>query len=164
MLDEYASQLYVPLRMRAAELADDGHARARRLARWRRRITEAWPQVRIVEVAADDSATAVGTRRRLRSEVDLGSLTPDDVRVEVVHGAVDADGQIVAPDMEPMQCTGDSDPTTRYETSFLCDTSGEYGFTVRVVPMHDDLISPADTGKAVWSDADHVRYRHLPDG
>jgi starch phosphorylase len=163
MLHEYASQLYLPLRMRAAELTADGHARARRLAGWRRRITEAWPQVRIVEVAADDSATAVGTRRRLRSDVDLGSLTPDDVRVEVVHGAVDADGQIVAPHMEPMQCASDSGPTTRYETSFLCDTSGEYGFTVRVVPMHVDLMSPADTGKAVWSDADHVLYHHLPD-
>jgi starch phosphorylase len=163
MLREYASELYLPLRTRALALAADGHARAGRLAAWRRRITEAWPQVRIVDVAADDSATAVGSRRRLRTGVDLGSLTPDDVRVEVVHGAVDADGRIVAPRVEPMQHTGDGGSTSRYETSFLCDTSGEYGFTVRVVPMHDDLMSPADTGKAVWSDADHVLYRHLSD-
>jgi starch phosphorylase len=161
MVREYATELYLPLRARAVALHADGHARARRLAQWRRRIVDAWPQVRIVDVAADDSTTAVGSRRRLRSGVALGSLTPDDVRVEVLHGVVDADGHIVAPRVQAMQRMASNDGVVRYDASFVCETSGEYGFTVRVVPMHEDLVSPADTGKAAWSDADQVLYHHL---
>jgi starch phosphorylase len=164
MVREYAHDLYVPLRARAAELTADDHAGARRLADWRRRIVEAWPHVRIVEVAADDSATAVGSRRPLRAAVDLGSLTPDDVRVDVVHGAVDSDGRIVAPSVQPMQHDDTRESIAQYETSFLCEASGEYGFTVRVMPMHESLTSPADTGRAVWShDDDQVHYRQLTD-
>jgi starch phosphorylase len=164
MVREYAADLYLPLHYRAVALNADGHARARRLAAWRRRIADAWPSVRIVDVAADDSTTAVGSRRKLRAGVDLGALSRDDVRVDVVHGVVDADGQIVAPRVEPMLANDVGGTPMRYETSFICDTSGEYGFTVRIVPMHDDLMSPADTGKAVWSEPDQVLYHHLADG
>jgi starch phosphorylase len=164
MVREYAADLYLPLHHRAVGLNADGHARAKRLAAWRRRIADAWPHVRIVDVAADDSTTAVGSRRRLRAGVELGSLSQDDVRVDVVHGVVDADGQIVTPRVEPMRPNDAADAITHYETSFVCDTSGEYGFTVRIVPMHDDLVSPADTGKAVWSEPDQVLYHHLADG
>ena len=163
MVREYATDLYAPLHARATDLLADEHAGARRLAAWRRRIVEGWPQVRIVEVAAEDSAAAVGSRRRLRAGVDLGPLTPDDVRVDAVHGVVDSTGRIVTPRVQPLEPTETGEAINRYETSLLCDTSGEYGFTVRVVPMHEHLLSPADTGRAVWSHDDHVRYRHLTD-
>jgi starch phosphorylase len=150
MVREYTTDLYSPLATRAADLAADDHARARDLARWRSRIDAAWPQVRIVDVTGDDSATAVGSCRELEASVDLGALAPADVRVEVVHGGVNADGQILAPQAEPMAPAGDEQMPARYTASFVCEASGEYGFTVRVVPWHRDLLSPADTGKAVW--------------
>ncbi|HSK92093.1 MAG TPA: alpha-glucan family phosphorylase [Euzebyales bacterium] len=164
MVREYAADLYLPLAVRAAELRTDDHARARRLAGWRRRIDDAWPHVRIMDVTADDSAIAMGSERRLWAAVDLGSLTPDDVRVELLHGAVDADGHIGDVRIQPMRRAEGDDGVARYEASFTCDVAGEYGFTVRVVPLHADLISAADTGRAVWPRADDVRYHHVLDG
>jgi starch phosphorylase len=164
MVREYATDLYAPLATRAAGLHADHHARARGLAAWRHRIDLAWPRVRILEVAADDSATAVGTTRQVRAGVDLGDLSSEDVRVELVHGAVDADGGIVAPRIEAMRTGAAPDPKAVYEAAFTCEASGEYGFTVRVVPLHPDLISPADTGKATWPEVEDMLYHHLADG
>ena len=145
MVREYATDLYVPLAQRARALTADDHARARDLAAWRGRIDRDWREVRITDVVAEDSATAVGARRDVHATVDLGALTADDVRVEVVHGTVNADGVIERPLVQPM--TRDSG---RYTAWFSCDRAGEYGFTVRVVPLHVDLLSAADTGHAVW--------------
>ncbi|HEX6254634.1 MAG TPA: alpha-glucan family phosphorylase [Euzebyales bacterium] len=156
MVREYATDLYVPLADRARGLAADGHARARALSAWRKRIDASWSGVRVVSITADDSATTVGARREVRAEIDLGALTIDDVRVEVVHGAVDADGGITGPLIEPMTLDVDHDGAARYGARFRCDRSGEYGFTVRVVPLHVDLLSAADTGRAVWPQADAV--------
>ncbi|CAN5871884.1 glycosyltransferase family 1 protein [soil metagenome] len=154
MVREYTTDLYLPLAEWARTLTADDHARARDLSRWRRRIDDAWSQVRIIDVTADDSAADVGTRRDLQATVQLGSLTADDVRVEVVHGAVNADGRIERALAQPMDHDGVDAGDTRYTASFRCERAGEYGFTVRVVPMHVDLLSSADTGRAVWPAAD----------
>ena len=38
-----------------------------------------------------------------------------------------------------------------YKGSFTCDRAGRYGFTVRVVPRHPDLVGPAEMGLAAWA-------------
>ena len=162
MVREYATDLYAPLADRARGLAADDHARARALSAWRERIDESWSGIRVVSVTADDSATAVGARRDVRAEIDLGALTTDDVRVEVVHGAVDADGGITGALIEPMTLDGGQDGAVRYSARFRCARAGEYGFTVRVVPLHADLLSAADTGRAVWPQADAAIGQHQP--
>jgi starch phosphorylase len=156
MVREYTTELYVPLADRARQLAADNHRRARALAHWRARIDDAWSKLRVVDVAGDDSATAVGTRRDVEAVVDLGALRTDEVQVEVVHGVVNADGRIVDPVIRAMAHAGTRDGVERYTADFTCDHAGEYGFTVRVVPRHPDLLSPADTGRAVWPTADAV--------
>ena len=162
MVREYVTDLYVPLADRARVLAADDHARARALSAWRERIDGSWSGVRVVSVTADDSVTAVGARRDVRAEVDLGALRADDVRVEVVHGAVDADGRITGVLIEPMTLDGGHSGAARYHARFRCARSGEFGFTVRIVPLHADLLSVADTGRAVWPTTDAATVEHQP--
>ncbi|HEX6254543.1 MAG TPA: alpha-glucan family phosphorylase [Euzebyales bacterium] len=156
MVREYATELYVPLADRARDLAADNHRRARALAHWRARIDDAWSKLRVVGVTGDDSATSVGTGCDVEAVVDLGALRAAEVQVEVVHGTVNADGRIVDPVVETMTHVGTRDGAERYTAHFTCDHSGEYGYTVRVVPQHPDLLSSADTGRAVWATSDAV--------
>jgi hypothetical protein len=41
--------------------------------------------------------------------------------------------------------------THRYSASFSCEQAGRYGFTVRVVPSHEDLASATEMGLAAWA-------------
>ncbi|MGH9128133.1 MAG: alpha-glucan family phosphorylase [Acidimicrobiales bacterium] len=38
-----------------------------------------------------------------------------------------------------------------YRGTFACTSSGRYGFTVRVLPSHEDLVSPVEMGLAAWA-------------
>ena len=39
----------------------------------------------------------------------------------------------------------------RFAGSFDCFHPGRYGFTVRVVPHHPDLVSPVELGLVAWA-------------
>ena len=43
------------------------------------------------------------------------------------------------------------DDHARYSGSLRTEKAGRYGFTVRVVPRHPDLVSPAELGLAAWA-------------
>jgi len=158
MVSEYVVELYNPIACRARRLADDSHRRARALATWRARLAACWGGVRVLRVGGEDGAAEIGDRRELAVTVRLGALRPDDVQVELLHGLVRGDGQIVEPGITPLTLDGEAPPVDpadgvyRYRGSFDLVAAGEYGLTLRVVPHHDDLMSWADTGLVVWAE------------
>ena len=98
MVREYVTALYVPAAVASRNLADgEGFGPARELAAWKRRVVQAWPQVRIEHVEAEAAGQALGSALTVRVSVALGELTPDDVMVEVVYGRPDDADEIVSP-------------------------------------------------------------------
>ncbi len=101
MVREYVSALYVPAAKASRELSDaKGFGPARELAAWKKRVIEAWPQVRIEHVESEAAGTLgqrLGSALTVWVSVALGELTRDDVMVEVVYGRTDEDDEIVQP-------------------------------------------------------------------
>jgi starch phosphorylase len=154
MVQEYAEDLYIPLSERAARLNAHGHKRALALSQWRAKVTGAWPGVAVRGVTGDEGLAQVGEEREVRALVDLGSLSPTDVSVELVHGAVRSDGVIDDRQVQPLKHEGSEDSHELFSGRFTADLSGEYGFAVRVVPANDDLLTWADTGLVSWAEDD----------
>src|SRR5208282_2764403 len=77
--------------------AEGGFEPARELAAWKHRVVQAWPQVRIEHVETKADGQALGSALTARVSVALGTLTPDDVMVEVVYGRPDDTDEIVSP-------------------------------------------------------------------
>jgi starch phosphorylase len=85
----------------------------------------------------------------VRAVVQLGSLAPDDVAVELVHGRARDGDELV--DVHTAELELDSmDATTaglaHYAGTVPLARSGSFGYTVRVVPRHALLTSPAELG------------------
>ncbi|MGH9072610.1 MAG: alpha-glucan family phosphorylase [Acidimicrobiales bacterium] len=158
MVREYTERMYEPLARRTAALSAAGHRRSRELAAWKARVRDAWPEVGVEWIDADGSSVDLGAKRRVEAVVALGALDPADVAVQLLHGPVGATDELTvvnAVDMEPV-ADGDSgrggrEPRRRYTGTFSCAESGRYGFTVRVLPAHDDLASPVELGLAAWA-------------
>jgi starch phosphorylase len=147
MVRDYVEELYDPTAAQAERLAADGSVRARQLAEWKDRVEKAWDDVAILSVETDVSVASLGTERVVEAEVTLGSLTADDVEVQLVHGPVGQQDELLAPPtVVTMAPTGD-----RYRGSFSCEQAGRYGFTVRVVPSHANLVSPVELGRIAWA-------------
>jgi glycogen phosphorylase len=157
MVREYTRELYVPLARRAERLSADSYARARDLADWRAEVTRTWQEVHVEQIEGHGAVAKIGDRREIAAAVQLGKLRPDDVEVELLHGRVDADGTLHDPHVQPLQLAGtDAGGTHRYAGSYTCETTGEYGVAVRIVPRHEDLLTWADTGLVTWAGSEAV--------
>ena len=84
--------------------------------------------------------------------MSLDGLAGDDVEVQLVHGPVGAEDDLRPREVVPMVFAGtEDDGRLRYEAAFRCDEAGRYGFTVRVVPKHQDLVNQAELGLVAWA-------------
>jgi starch phosphorylase len=166
MVREYTERFYLPAAARYQALTADGLARARALARWKSKVREHWPEVRVEAVTTGAlGELKVGDRINAQAQIRLGALTPDDVSVELYSGLVDAKGEIVEPQTTPMSYAGPGDRDChRFEAgSVACCRSGLHGFTLRVLPRHPDLTTAFMPGLIVWARA-NVKVRNSSPG
>ena len=156
MVREYATELYVPAAAASRDLADArGFGPARELAAWKRRVVQAWPQVRVEHVEAEAAGQALGSALTVRVSVALGELTPDDVMVEAVYGRPDDADEIVTPSYAVL-ARGDeaaANGLVRYYGDLPLDQPGPFGYTVRVLPNHPLLDSRAELGLVTYPQA-----------
>jgi starch phosphorylase len=153
MVRDYVTDLYEPTAERVEGLAADGFARARALSGWKARVTDAWPDVRVVDVEADAAGVDVGTEREVTATVALGRLAAEDVRVELLHGSVARGDELVDPTVVPLSPAGGDEggDVTRFRGTISCERSGRYGFTLRVVPAGTDVVTPLELGLVAWA-------------
>ena len=156
MVRDYFREMYEPIATQSDALASDGYARARALSAWKRRVVAAWPDVKVVDVESDTSQATVdlGGKREVTVEVHLGSLTTDDVAVELLHGPVAAGDELSGTEIVRLQLSapaGSRPEPVRYRGRFGCDQAGRHGYTVRIVPSHPDLAVPIEMGCVAWA-------------
>ncbi|MGQ0573105.1 MAG: alpha-glucan family phosphorylase [Pseudonocardia sp.] len=152
MVRDYVRDWYVPAARAAAEISEDGFAAARELAAYRARLGAAWARVRVAGVDASGlpDTPVVGAPMTVRAEVHLAGLDAADVCVEAVIGRVDEADDLsdtVTLAMEHLgRCGPDAD---RFEAVVPLPHAGLAGYTVRVLPAHRLLATPAELGKVV---------------
>ena len=149
MVRDYVQQLYRPAAESSAVLAQSSYAAARELSRWRRRVIDCWPQVRVLHVDTEGvgDAPQVGTVLHVRAAVALGGLDPSDASVQIVFGRVDDADELHGPASMALVATDvEEDGGQRYEGSVTLDRPGAFGYTVRVLPHAELLPSDADLG------------------
>jgi starch phosphorylase len=82
-----------------------------------------------------------------RAFVALGELTPADVDVQLVHGVINSEDDLVDTRIEPLRLAESYEGGRhRFDGDLVLDHSGAFGYTVRVVPHNDLLTSPAELG------------------
>jgi len=83
--------------------------------------------------------------------VGLGELDTSDVMVQLAHGPVGPNGELVDPEIVAMQAASFRDGVAGYNGGFASDSAGLYGFSVRVIPAHEDLPNAMDVGLITWA-------------
>ncbi|MFN4259097.1 MAG: alpha-glucan family phosphorylase [Gemmataceae bacterium] len=152
MVEEYQQLCYAPSAERYALLMSDGMRRARELAEWRRKMAHGWKQVRVETVEASGADPMhVGNELKVKAHVHLGEFSPDEVEVQLFHGMIDSLGDIPEPRTEKMRHNGAHHGATWLFTGEIpCWASGLHGYAVRVLPKHQALGNPFETGLLTW--------------
>jgi glycogen phosphorylase len=149
MVGEYVRRLYAPAAESSQRMVADNFAAARALAAWRAEVEAKWAGVSVLHVDSQLSSSGdaqVGDKLTLRAEVALGGLSADDIEVEAVYGAADADDRLTEIASVPLLPTANGDGTSRYEGEIPLERTGAFGYTVRALPKNPLLASSAELG------------------
>src|SRR5262249_6406859 len=128
-------------------------AGAKRLAAWRRKLAEHWREVSVEDVTPPPAEPLRGGDQfDIRARVHLGALSPDDVEVQPYHGTIDSFGEIASPSATRLGPVGPpgANSSAVFGASVPCVASGQYGFSVRVLPQNTDLPDPFEPGLVTW--------------
>jgi starch phosphorylase len=149
MVAEYVRRLYAPAAQSSQRMLAKDFAAARSLAAWVADVVAKWPGVAVLHVDSQLSGAGdaqVGESLTLRAEVALAGLTPADVDVDAVYGAVDGDERLTDYETISLRPVGATDGTFRFEGEMPLERTGGFGYTVRVLPKNELLASPAELG------------------
>jgi starch phosphorylase len=148
MVRDYTRNLYTPAAVNGRAL-NDNYAGAGELAAWKKKVKGGWSDVRVEHVESEGvgDAPEVGDALTVRAFIALGSLTPDDVDVQLVHGVIDSEDSLVGTttaSLAPAEAYEGS--RYRFDGTVTLDHSGAFGYTVRVIPKNSLLASTAELG------------------
>lgn len=155
MVRDYVERLYVPAAEHAAALRADGFAQAKALAAFTARVATAWPNVHVdsVDSSGIPQQAQAGDTLEVKAHVRLDGLSPADVAVELAYGRTDQDDALAhdrsVQRLEPLGPTADG--VTTFSGTLPLTVTGTFGYTVRVVPTHPQLVSPVELGLVTYA-------------
>jgi starch phosphorylase len=146
---EYTTELYGPAARAGWALDGPDWKGARDLAGYKSRVRAAWPRVHVdhVESSGVSDSPQVGDIVHVRAFVSLGELVPAEVEVQLVHGR--ASGSDELRDIETVALTfaeSYEGGRHRFEGDLVTTRTGSFGYTVRILPTHSYMASPAELG------------------
>jgi starch phosphorylase len=104
-------------------------------------------RVEHVESEGVSETPEVGSQLTVRAFVSLGELTPDDVDVQLVHGSLGAEDELRDAVADSLTLAEDYEGGRhRFDGTVALDHSGAFGYTVRVVPRNQRVVSVAELG------------------
>src|SRR5262249_1387970 len=147
MLTEYLEEAYVPGAARRRDLKANNRERLKRLVEWKRRIEAGWSAVRFAGVAAspDPSALQPGERYEAAATLDLGALSPSDVRVELFEGPLEEDGTMESGYTVPLALVSTAGSRASFRGEHSRPAHAGIGWAVRARPHHPDPAEPNET-------------------
>ncbi|MBZ0265970.1 alpha-glucan family phosphorylase [bacterium] len=152
MVDEYTQQAYLPCLERYERLSEDGFKRTRELNSWTHKIQNNWSAVKVLDVVDNSPAQLhVGESINVTTTVSLGQLEPSDVCVEAFRGPLSGDRELQKGDGIALSfIERDERGNCIYGGDLLCDSSGYFGYAIRILPCHEDVLRSMEMGYVVW--------------
>jgi starch phosphorylase len=176
VVHDYAGLFYAPAAERGRKLCSDGHAAARTLAEWKKRIRAAWSGVSLRLAAPVGQRIDFNDPVTVEVDVRLHGLAPEDLRLECLvtrdlcseltvsvkrfaeRGSAERGTRIVNNEhvyVELFEALGaaDGEGVQRYRVVFRPPWCGALNLQIRAVPWHACLAHPYEMGLMRWVEA-----------
>jgi len=156
MLADYARQYYFPAHAAAARLTANTFKEAKELAAHMAHYRANWQDVRVESVSAatpSGGSIAVRSSVTVTATVKLGLFAPSEVLVQLYHGPVNALGEVYDAQAVTMKHDGkgQGEPGVfKFTGTLSAAQTGQHGYSVRVLPSDDRMVSPFVSGLITW--------------
>ena len=128
---------------------------AREIAAWKRKVSSVWDQIRVIDVQRvkiDNKAIFVGEKYHFEVTVDIVSLRPEDIGVEMVIAQQIVGGQ----NANVMRTIGLKHTKTEgsrvtYALDYTPDEAGTFDVALRIFPENPHLPHRMDFALVKWA-------------
>ena len=152
MVMDYYEKFYEPALQNARSFKEDTYRKSKDLAAYLRRVEGEWKNIKVEPANIfEDLVLKAGDEHEVLARATLGNLLPEDVEVQLYFGPVSSRGDIEEPLCAEMKPVRGEKGVYTYSTVWTCSRTGRQGYTIRVVPKHEGLITPVHTGLITWA-------------
>jgi starch phosphorylase len=152
MLIEYSEKFYLPALEKAREFATDKYAPAGQIAAYLQRLKKSWAQVKVESLTVPEQTMyKIADKVEVSARINLGGLSPQEVRVELYFGSISSSGTIENAGSVEMIPQSDGRSAVEFRGQIDCAVTGRQGYTVRLLPKHPALIHPYVPGYLRWA-------------
>ncbi|MBR5132971.1 MAG: alpha-glucan family phosphorylase, partial [Alistipes sp.] len=155
MLIDYEERFYNKLAARKTQVVDNNYRLAREIAAWKRKVSAAWDDVKILNVQRvelNNEAIFVDKKYRYEVTLDMANLTAEDLGVEVVVAKQIESGEavnVVATKALEVKSVNGSEIT--FSIDYTPARTGTFDVALRVYPKNDRLPYRMDFALVKWA-------------
>src|SRR4051812_21571898 len=155
MVHDYMTELYEPAHEQHVKMMRGDYSLVREKAHWNTRIREVWDRVRFIDsVSGPAGSVTSGKPVDVRAAIDLAGLTPGDVRVELVLGRIDSNGNLEETEVMVLPAVQQEGSVATFGKEIVPERTGRLGYALRVSPNHfEDPLTRPCTSLLKWSAA-----------
>lgn len=158
MVKDYWNNLYVPAINSGEAYRKDNFSVVRSLTAWKDRIERHWSGVAVSPAESDEKHDGsvilkFGDTWNFTARVKLGKLTPRDVKVQLyltLDDGLHNHSEQLAEIHEMSNISQESDGSYLFSAQINPKNSGNYQYTLRVIPFHPELVNQGELGLACW--------------
>jgi len=155
MVQEYFKNYYAPSLEKIFLLSEQKWKKVGELSNWKEKVLKNWTQIKILSVEANSNSNQVfvGEDFPVKAEIDLGSLTPDDVQLQIYYGPIENGNnpQNYSTVIMKVESKKNKEGYYKYSGNINSKKSGQQGFTIRVLPKNELQINPFELGVIYWA-------------
>ncbi|MCF6270563.1 MAG: alpha-glucan family phosphorylase [Melioribacteraceae bacterium] len=154
MVQEYTEKFYLNAHKNRTELIENDWQKVKEFTQWKANLIENWDKMEFVSVShsGNGEELKVGSKYKVTAEVKIGNLTSDDIEVQIYYGKLDNADEANENSYSKMKCIDckSEESICKFEGSIKCGTTGEFGYTLRILPKHSLLINQFELGAIRW--------------
>ncbi len=155
MVEQYTMKFYSKAFERRRMLMKDDWALGKEFTAWKKKLYENWDKVKFIDFhsVGENGEYVVGQKYEISAIVELGNLTPDDVEVQIYFGDLNKKDEPHANKFTTMKFVEKVNESGqfKYHGEIPCETTGNFGYTLRILPNHHLLINSFELGLIRWA-------------
>ena len=154
-LVDYEDRFYNKLAERKAAMVENNYRMAREMAAWKRKVSAAWDDVKIVNVQRvelDNEAIFVDKKYLYEVTLDIATLRPEDLGVElVVAKQIEAGEAVNVVATKSLEMKNVNGREVTFSIDYTPERTGTFDVALRVYPKNDRLPHRMDFALVKWA-------------
>ncbi len=151
MIKEYLNKFYLPAASSKLDCCENNFLKVKEFIQWKKKIRENWSAIKIYDVKCScNQKVVVGQNVKIQASVFLGTLSPDDVSVEIFYGKLNGSDTLESGNIAEMKAMKNLESGFLYEGEIPNQLTGLKGYTIRILPKHKMFTNKFEMGLIYW--------------